>query len=97
MAPLLCVLMPWRTNECYLKADSPIDFVTLPDGVDVDKLRGGHESSLCPWLPFSSDSGIETLGGMNHVQRSKTGRVPNIGAASLLRGDCKRYFFRYLV
>ena len=26
-----------------------------------------------------------------------TGRVPNIGAASLLRGDCKRYFFRDLV
>ena len=45
-----------------------------------------HHSS-CPWLPFPSDSGIETLGGMNHVQRSKTGRVPNIGAASLLRGE----------
>ena len=43
-----------------------------------------HHSS-CPWLPFPSDSGIETLGGMNHVQRSKTGRVPNIiGAASPL-------------
>ena len=36
-----------------------------------------HHSS-CPWLPFPSDSGIETLGGMIHVQRSKTGRVPNI-------------------
>ena len=35
-----------------------------------DRLRSGHESCLdrasthssCPWLPFSSDSGIETLG-----------------------------------
>ena len=102
MAPLVYVLMPWRTNECDLKAYSLIDFaITLPDGVDVDRLQGGHESCLdrawphssCPWLPFPSDSGIETLGGMNHVQRSKTGRVPNIGAALLLRGDCKRYFF----
>ena len=107
LAPLVYVLMPWRTYECYLKAYSLIDFaITLPDGVDVDRLQGGHESCLdrawphssCPWLPFPSDSGIETLGGMNHVQRSKTGRVPNIiGAASLLRGDCKRYFFRDLV
>ena len=95
MAPLVYVLMPWRTNECDLKAYSLIDFaITLPDVVDVDRLQGGHESCLDrAWLPFPSDSGIETLGGMNHVQRSKTGRVPNIGAASLLRGDCKRYFF----
>ena len=37
---------------------------------------------------------LRTLGRMNHVQRSKTGRGRNVGAASLLRGDCKRYFFR---
>ena len=38
MAPLVYVLMPWRTNECYLKAYSLIDFaITLPDGVDVDR------------------------------------------------------------
>ena len=37
-------VMPWRTDECYLKAYSLIDFaITLPDGVDVDRLRGGHE------------------------------------------------------
>ena len=30
------VLMPWRTNECYLKAYLLIDFaITLPDGVGV--------------------------------------------------------------
>ena len=47
MAPLVYVLMPWRTNECDLKAYSLIDFaITLPDGVDVDRLRGGHESCL---------------------------------------------------
>ena len=44
MAPLVYVLMPWRANECYLKAYSLINFaITLPDGVDVDRLRGGHE------------------------------------------------------
>ena len=40
-------------------------------------------------LPFPSDSGFETLVRKNHVERSKTGRVRNIGAASLLRGDAK--------
>ena len=36
MAPMVYVLMPWRTNECDLKAYSLIDFaITLPDGVDV--------------------------------------------------------------
>ena len=56
LAPLVYLLMPWKTNECYLKAYSLIDFaITLPDGVDI------------------------------------------IGAASLLRGDWKRYFFHALV
>ena len=56
LAPLVYVLMPWRANECCLKAYSLIDFaITLPDGVDI------------------------------------------IGAASLLRGDWKRYFFHDLV
>ena len=33
----------WRINEFY----SLIDFaITLPDGVDVDRLRGGHERCL---------------------------------------------------
>ena len=28
--------MPWRTNECYLKTYSLLDFaITLPDGVGV--------------------------------------------------------------
>ena len=101
LAPL--VYLPWKTNECYLKAYSLIDFaITLPDGVgvmiDFEVAMRAAWTELDPiimsWVPFPSDSGIETLGGMNHVQRSKTGRVPNIGAASLLRGDCKRYFFR---
>ena len=36
MAPLMYVLMPWRANECCLKAYSLIDFaITLPDGVDI--------------------------------------------------------------
>ena len=30
------VYLPWKTNECYLKAYSLIDFaITLPDGVGV--------------------------------------------------------------
>ena len=34
MAPL--VYLPWKTNECYLKAYSLIDFaITLPDGLGV--------------------------------------------------------------
>ena len=34
LAPL--VYLPWKTNECYLKAYSLIDFaITLPDGVSV--------------------------------------------------------------
>ena len=36
MAPLVYVLMPWRTNECDLKAYSLIDFaITLPDGLTL--------------------------------------------------------------
>ena len=57
LAPLVYVLMPWRTNECYLKAYSLIDFaITLPDGVDVDRLRGGHERCLDRAWPHSSCS-----------------------------------------
>ena len=34
LAPL--VYLPWKTNECYLKAYSLIDFaITLPDGLGV--------------------------------------------------------------
>ena len=34
LAPM--VYLPWKTNECYLKAYSLIDFaITLPDGVGV--------------------------------------------------------------
>ena len=34
LAPL--VYLPWKTNECYLKAYYLIDFaITLPDGVGV--------------------------------------------------------------
>ena len=47
LAPLVYVLMPWRANECCLKAYSLIDFaITFPDGVDIDRLQGGHENCL---------------------------------------------------
>jgi len=88
LAPLL--YMPWKTNECYLKAYFLIDFaITLPDGVGVmidfevakraawTELQPTHHVPGCLFHLIIIISGIETLG--RNVESTRRARLGVFG------------------